>query len=520
MLERYSLTHCISADHPSLAGHFPSNPIVPGVVILDEVVQATRQLTELELLAPIMISTVKFLAPLRPEQAFVIQLELNRAKQRIAFQCLRGQQLLAKGVLKMSNFRPSQSDPRLNALLAAYSEDLFTKSLYQSNELAQRYSLELVRRLLQQLGIAPLLQTKAYTLAAIQQSLAFSAKFETALGWLLDYAASERLIARLNNEKGQVSYSLGSAWSPPQADTLVALRAAGIAIDPANAATLELLDAAAAAWLQVARGTASGTEALLGMGQLNLWLNYFNTKNPLYAANNRLAALSVVKCLAERAPTDGRLRMLEVGAGAGSAALALLEALAKEGLLGRIDRYLITEPNAFFRRRAERALKARYPDLRLEFSGLNIDQDWQDQGAPRDQFDLVYSVNVLHVAKDLRFSLDQACQALRPDGWLIIGECLRPEPGQPVYIELMFQILDSYTEVALDPKFRPTPGFLTGQQWQLALGAVGLRHITIEPPDHDRIQAIHPRFLLGTVCAKKLFQKQLRLQCKDAPNGK
>ena len=34
-------TRCvIAADHPSLAGHFPGNPIVPGVVILEEVVRA------------------------------------------------------------------------------------------------------------------------------------------------------------------------------------------------------------------------------------------------------------------------------------------------------------------------------------------------------------------------------------------------------------------------------------------------------------------------------------------------
>ena len=29
----------IAYDHPSLAGHFPGNPIVPGVVILDQVIR-------------------------------------------------------------------------------------------------------------------------------------------------------------------------------------------------------------------------------------------------------------------------------------------------------------------------------------------------------------------------------------------------------------------------------------------------------------------------------------------------
>ena len=30
----------ISADHPSLPGHFPGHPIVPGVVLLDRVLEA------------------------------------------------------------------------------------------------------------------------------------------------------------------------------------------------------------------------------------------------------------------------------------------------------------------------------------------------------------------------------------------------------------------------------------------------------------------------------------------------
>ena len=36
----FEVLRLIHADHPSLPGHFPGAPLVPGVVILDEVIAA------------------------------------------------------------------------------------------------------------------------------------------------------------------------------------------------------------------------------------------------------------------------------------------------------------------------------------------------------------------------------------------------------------------------------------------------------------------------------------------------
>src|SRR5437879_10590804 len=42
----FEISRAIRADHPSLAGHFPGTPIVPGVVILDEVAAALARSEE------------------------------------------------------------------------------------------------------------------------------------------------------------------------------------------------------------------------------------------------------------------------------------------------------------------------------------------------------------------------------------------------------------------------------------------------------------------------------------------
>jgi 3-hydroxyacyl-[acyl-carrier-protein] dehydratase len=55
----------IAAAHPSLPGHFPGNPIVPGVVLLDRVASAIERAGGGCL---VRIAAVKFLAPLRPDE--------------------------------------------------------------------------------------------------------------------------------------------------------------------------------------------------------------------------------------------------------------------------------------------------------------------------------------------------------------------------------------------------------------------------------------------------------------------
>ena len=87
----------ITADHPSLAGHFPGNPIVPGVVILEEVMQAFEDWWPGSRVAGMPV--VKFLAPLRPGQPFTIRF-MESGARGIRFECARDDgQALAQGCL-------------------------------------------------------------------------------------------------------------------------------------------------------------------------------------------------------------------------------------------------------------------------------------------------------------------------------------------------------------------------------------------------------------------------------------
>lgn len=64
----------IRADHPALPGHFPGSPIVPGVVLITEVLRAARALIN----PPPAVRgfpNIKFLAPVLPEEPLWILLE-------------------------------------------------------------------------------------------------------------------------------------------------------------------------------------------------------------------------------------------------------------------------------------------------------------------------------------------------------------------------------------------------------------------------------------------------------------
>lgn len=54
---------CVPADHPSLPGHFPGNPVVPGVLLLDEILSHVQQATGCR---AVRLQQIKFLSILRP----------------------------------------------------------------------------------------------------------------------------------------------------------------------------------------------------------------------------------------------------------------------------------------------------------------------------------------------------------------------------------------------------------------------------------------------------------------------
>lgn len=66
----------ISAQHPSLAGHFPGRPIVPGVVLLQQIETSLKKhFTDWEIAE---INQAKFLQPVLPEELIELQVDSSK----------------------------------------------------------------------------------------------------------------------------------------------------------------------------------------------------------------------------------------------------------------------------------------------------------------------------------------------------------------------------------------------------------------------------------------------------------
>jgi 3-hydroxyacyl-[acyl-carrier-protein] dehydratase len=103
----YEQVVCIGAGHPVLPGHFPGRPLVPGVLLLEQVALALRAWRGQRLAR---VLEAKFLAPLLPEQVAVLRLTdagLSCADAtaadtgaRVRFEIQRDGNLLARGLVE------------------------------------------------------------------------------------------------------------------------------------------------------------------------------------------------------------------------------------------------------------------------------------------------------------------------------------------------------------------------------------------------------------------------------------
>jgi 3-hydroxymyristoyl/3-hydroxydecanoyl-(acyl carrier protein) dehydratase len=99
----FEQSFCIDAGHPALPGHFPGHPLVPGVILLEQVAQALRAWRGQRLAR---VLEAKFVASLLPSEQAVVRLSTSshgvspQEQTRVRFEIFRDDLPLARGVIE------------------------------------------------------------------------------------------------------------------------------------------------------------------------------------------------------------------------------------------------------------------------------------------------------------------------------------------------------------------------------------------------------------------------------------
>jgi len=95
-------------DHPSLEGHFPGYPVVPGVVLLSEVLDLLRR-GSTRMMAVTGLPMVKFSSPLRPGERVTIRVDED-ATALATFSCRVDGRLIASGAIEFTSEAAAQAE--------------------------------------------------------------------------------------------------------------------------------------------------------------------------------------------------------------------------------------------------------------------------------------------------------------------------------------------------------------------------------------------------------------------------
>ena len=322
-------------------------------------------------------------------------------------------------------------------------------------------------------------EDSATAVANVAREVGVASELNGCFLWLFDWLRDERRVL------GDLGSEFGGDGTVHSIVEFGALASAAVREVPPLAPSVELIALAAAQYPEFLKGERDGKAILFAADSFPMWERYFSNDHEINHALNLLGAH-----VAERLVDGDNLEVLEIGGGLGSAAELLLRRLG-----GQVKHYWFTDVHPGFLRRGRELLTERFPDQTFHCALVDINRRFGDQRVDQ-RFDLVYGVNVLHLALDLPAALSNVKDVVAEDGVAVFVEGMRPHSKTPIATEFVFQLLAEFRNVTLDAATRPNAGFLTAQYWCRALERAGFVDVEFIP-DPDPAIAAYPNLAMG-----------------------
>lgn len=347
-------------------------------------------------------------------------------------------------------------------------DTIFSSTFYEVYDLNIQYVLTLVQDILGECHITEKLkQNGNISIEKLIRELNFSLQAKVPLGWMLNFAIENGLLGRVGKGRTARYYVTSLNFNKDHIYNRI------LDLDAGFKPSLDLMALVSRHYGSFLKGNKKGTEILFSSEGMNLWKEYFNNKFSGYRVFNVLGANVVSDLLRFKKS----IAMLELGGGTGGATEVLFDCLNGAGLLCQVKKYIFSDISPLFvRMKDKKYLVGEFRGLNYSSRRIDFDLPLTEQGIAQDSIDIVYGVNALHVAKDLVFTLGNIKQILKRDGILIISELIR-DGHKMLFQEIIFCLLGSYSDVKLNKKFRPLPGFLSDVGWVEAFKEAGFVNI-------------------------------------------
>jgi SAM-dependent methyltransferase len=319
------------------------------------------------------------------------------------------------------------------------------------------YVSHLLLELLNKEEILPLLKKTYISADEIISIFNFIPKAKFALEWILSFLYQHKYLNKAeHNGVKQYNYDNTSDIEPNK--ILMKL----LEIDNNIAPSCNLMEYVIKEYPNFLKGYKTGFEIIFSSNKMVLWNDYFSNNNSGYSVYNHLGALGVIKWL----PKKNKIKLLELGGGTGSSSEILISKLKERHVISNIEEYIFSDISPVFLRAGNIAIMKNAPqDFQYSLKTIDFNKPLIKQGIKTNDLDIVYGVNTLHVAKNLTRTLREIHNVIKPGGLIIISECVRDNPTDFLVQEIIFNLLDDYSNVEIDPWLRTTPGFLPYIQW-------------------------------------------------------
>jgi SAM-dependent methyltransferase len=192
---------------------------------------------------------------------------------------------------------------------------------------------------------------------------------------------------------------------------------------------------------------------------------------------------AVVEAVTKARPPQKQFRMLEIGAGTGGTAAALLPVIPPEQTL-----YYYTDVSEFFFARAEEKFKD-YPFVR--YGLFNAEQEPQAQGYQLHHFDLVVAANAIHATRDLHETLAHVRSLLAPGGLFLLFEATE----HLAWFDITTGLIEGWGR--FEDNLRQDNPLLAAEQWQEILQASGFEKIEAWPEAGSPAKALGQHIIIA-----------------------